>query len=177
MLRLIEFWLGLPVKCLTAHCFRRSGATALADSGASVINIKRAGRWRSLTTVEGYLEHSKQERMIRMAHLDHDDNNGNHNLAQNTKLHCPNPPAPNPITPDSSQPAAKFPPNYESPATENGPNNVQIAAKINHPSHLSRLPSQDIHRPSGTGIGSVIESAVLTAIKAAFSCMSQKSDF
>ena len=52
MLRRIEILLGLEPKVLTAHCFRRSGATALADSGASVINIKRAGRWRSLTTVD-----------------------------------------------------------------------------------------------------------------------------
>ena len=40
MLRKIEVLLGLEPRVLTAHCFRRSGATALADSGASVINIK-----------------------------------------------------------------------------------------------------------------------------------------
>ena len=59
-LRKIEALLGLESKTLTAHCFCRLGETSLANSGASVINIKQAGRWRSLTTVEGYLEHSKR---------------------------------------------------------------------------------------------------------------------
>lgn len=42
----------------TGHCFRRSSATLLADSGASMSTIKRHGGWKSATVVEGYIEGS-----------------------------------------------------------------------------------------------------------------------
>jgi integrase len=37
----------------TFHCFRRSGATALADEGANLLELKRAGRWASSKVAEG----------------------------------------------------------------------------------------------------------------------------
>ncbi|XP_053593046.1 uncharacterized protein LOC103571465 [Microplitis demolitor] len=40
----------------TGHCFRRSSATLLANSGASLIEIKH-GRWKSSSVAEGYIEH------------------------------------------------------------------------------------------------------------------------
>jgi integrase len=42
----------------TGHCFRRTGATLLADGGADKIVLKRAGRWKSDTVCEGYVEES-----------------------------------------------------------------------------------------------------------------------
>lgn len=42
----------------TGHCFRRSSASLLADSGADITNIKRHGGWKSTTVAEGYIESS-----------------------------------------------------------------------------------------------------------------------
>lgn len=43
----------------TGHCFRRSSATALADSGMSKLNFKRQGRWKSDAAAEGYISNGK----------------------------------------------------------------------------------------------------------------------
>ena len=43
----------------TGHCWRRTSATAMADAGASIEQLKTAGRWRSTTAAEGYLANSK----------------------------------------------------------------------------------------------------------------------
>jgi integrase len=42
----------------TGHCFRRSGATILVDNGADKLILKRAGRWKSDTVCDGYVEES-----------------------------------------------------------------------------------------------------------------------
>ncbi len=42
----------------TSHCFRRSGATFLADGGISLENLKRFGRWKSTTCAERYVADS-----------------------------------------------------------------------------------------------------------------------
>ena len=42
----------------TGHCWRRTSATAMADAGASIEQLKTAGRWRSTTAAEGYLANS-----------------------------------------------------------------------------------------------------------------------
>ena len=47
----------------TGHCFRRSAATVLADSGASMSTMKRQFRWRSSTVAEGYISQSKKYKM------------------------------------------------------------------------------------------------------------------
>ena len=54
--------LGLPKGTLTTHTFRRSGAMALANNGASLIQLKRAGRWSSSAVAEGYIENSLPEK-------------------------------------------------------------------------------------------------------------------
>ena len=61
-LRWIERFLGLPEGSITAHTWRRSAATSLADSGISTINLKRAGRWRSTAVAEGYIENSAAQK-------------------------------------------------------------------------------------------------------------------
>lgn len=43
----------------TGHCFRRSSATILADSGANLLQLKRHGRWKSSSVAEGYVDRSK----------------------------------------------------------------------------------------------------------------------
>jgi integrase len=56
--KVAEF-LDLPdYKSYTGHCLRRSGATMLADSGVSKITLKRAGRWKSDTVCDGYVDES-----------------------------------------------------------------------------------------------------------------------
>jgi hypothetical protein len=42
---------------------RRSGATMLADSGISKITLKRAGRWKSDTVCDGYVDESKSSKI------------------------------------------------------------------------------------------------------------------
>lgn len=44
----------------TSHCFRRSSATVLADSGASLPSLKRQFRWKSDTVAMGYIDQSKK---------------------------------------------------------------------------------------------------------------------
>ncbi|CAD6212390.1 GSCOCG00011016001-RA-CDS, partial [Cotesia congregata] len=46
----------------TGHCFRRTVATLLANSGANLTAVKQLGGWRSSTTAEGYIEHSLANR-------------------------------------------------------------------------------------------------------------------
>lgn len=56
--RVAEF-LNLPDPHLyTGHCYRRSAATALADSGANLTLIKQHGGWKSSNVAEGYIESS-----------------------------------------------------------------------------------------------------------------------
>ena len=55
----IAQFLKLPNPALfTGHCFRRSSATLLADSGADILKLKQHGGWKSSTVAEGYVEHS-----------------------------------------------------------------------------------------------------------------------
>ena len=48
----------------TGHCWRRTAATWAAESGISLINLKRLGRWESDTVAQNYIGKSrKQKRM------------------------------------------------------------------------------------------------------------------
>ena len=47
----------------TSHCFRRSSATALADSGASLPSLKRQFRWKSDAVAMGYIDQSKKHKL------------------------------------------------------------------------------------------------------------------
>ena len=69
-LRHIETFLGLEPNSLTAHCFRRTAATILANSGISVLGLKRAGRWKGIKSAEEYLEHSLPVQQDRLDRLD-----------------------------------------------------------------------------------------------------------
>lgn len=49
----------------TGHCFRRTSATLLADSGADLLTLKRHGGWKSNVVAEGYVEESiKNKRKV-----------------------------------------------------------------------------------------------------------------
>lgn len=55
----IATYLKLPdIKLYTGHCFRRTSATLLADSGADLTVLKRHGGWKSSAVAEGYIEDS-----------------------------------------------------------------------------------------------------------------------
>lgn len=59
----IASFLGLPnPKLYTGHCFRRSSASLLADSGVDLLTVKRHGGWRSNTVAESYIEDSKENK-------------------------------------------------------------------------------------------------------------------
>eukprot|EP00957_Ditylum_brightwellii_P069602 5287033-Ditylum_brightwellii.AAC.1 len=51
------------------HFGRCSGTVALADVGISMPNLKRAGRWVSISVVEQYMEHSHASKTKRVALL------------------------------------------------------------------------------------------------------------
>ena len=57
----------------TVHSFRRSAATALAESGISVVGLCHAGRRKSLVTAQEYHEHSTFEKEDRVDRLDTTD--------------------------------------------------------------------------------------------------------
>lgn len=59
----IATYLNLPnCEHYTGHCFRRTSATLLADSGANMTMLKRHGGWKSSTVAEGYIEDSVQNK-------------------------------------------------------------------------------------------------------------------
>ncbi|KAJ8985549.1 hypothetical protein NQ317_019933 [Molorchus minor] len=59
----IARFLKLPNSELyTGHCFRRTSASLLADSGANLCTIKRHGGWKSSSVAEGYLEDSLENK-------------------------------------------------------------------------------------------------------------------
>ena len=43
----------------TGHCFRRTAATMEADGGATTQQLQRAFRWKSVNTVQKYVEESQ----------------------------------------------------------------------------------------------------------------------
>ena len=50
----------------TPHTFRRSGATALAEAGISIVALCHAGRWSNLKTAQEYQEHSELQKTERV---------------------------------------------------------------------------------------------------------------
>lgn len=50
-------------KRFTGHSFRRSSATALAESGADILTIQRHGRWQSSTVAQRYMSESVTHRV------------------------------------------------------------------------------------------------------------------
>lgn len=63
MPRQIATYLNLPnMDLYTGHSFRRTSATLLADSGASISTLKRHGGWKSSTVAEGYVEDSVENK-------------------------------------------------------------------------------------------------------------------
>lgn len=61
--RKIAEYLHLPTPELyTGHCFRRTSATVLADSGADLTTLKRHGGWKSNQVAEGYIEDSVENK-------------------------------------------------------------------------------------------------------------------
>lgn len=60
----IATYLNLPnPEQYTGHCFRRTSATLLADSGANITTLKRHGGWSSDQVAEGYIENSIQNKL------------------------------------------------------------------------------------------------------------------
>lgn len=56
--KIAEF-LKLPnAKEYTGHCFRRTSATILVDSGGDLLSLKRLGGWKSSAVAEGYVNES-----------------------------------------------------------------------------------------------------------------------
>jgi len=56
----IAEWLELSdVHRYTGHCWRRSSATAMADAGATNMDLKRHHQWKSDSVANGYVDNSK----------------------------------------------------------------------------------------------------------------------
>lgn len=55
----IAVFLKLPhCETYTGHCFRRTAATLLVNSGGDILQLKRLGGWKSSTVAEGYVDKS-----------------------------------------------------------------------------------------------------------------------
>eukprot|EP00957_Ditylum_brightwellii_P160466 12216143-Ditylum_brightwellii.AAC.1 len=65
----IGYRLNLAPNLMTTHFGWRSVATALADAGISITNLKRAGRWKSDAVAEGYLENLTAQKNAQMSML------------------------------------------------------------------------------------------------------------
>lgn len=53
----IATYLNLPnPTAFTGHCFRRSSATMLANSGGDLLTVKKHGGWKSSAVAEGYVD-------------------------------------------------------------------------------------------------------------------------
>jgi Phage integrase family. len=64
MPRKIATFLKLPNAAhYTGHCFRRTSATILVDSGADITTLKRHGGWKSTSVAEGYIDNSLKHKM------------------------------------------------------------------------------------------------------------------
>eukprot|EP00957_Ditylum_brightwellii_P002858 219607-Ditylum_brightwellii.AAC.1 len=68
-LRTIKTRPNLAPNLLMTHFGQRSAATALADAGILITNLKQAGRWKSDLVVEGYLENSTAKKNEQMSML------------------------------------------------------------------------------------------------------------
>ena len=68
MFHIICYRVYLPLTLVLFH--RRSGGTLLADGGMDRVNLRRAGRWKSDSCVDGYLDNSKALREMCMAGID-----------------------------------------------------------------------------------------------------------
>lgn len=68
----------------TGHCFRRSSASHLANSGADLITIKKHAGWKSSAVAEGYLDASLKRKMHVSTLLSSASSNGE-NVAGSSK--------------------------------------------------------------------------------------------
>jgi integrase len=56
-------YLKLPnPEMYTGHCFRRTSATFIADTGADFVTLKRLGGWRSSSVAESYIKDSFEKK-------------------------------------------------------------------------------------------------------------------
>lgn len=61
---IVAKFLNLPnSSSYTGHCFRRTSASLLANSGGSMSEIMRHGGWRSASVAEGYVEESESKKI------------------------------------------------------------------------------------------------------------------
>ena len=51
------------MESFTGHAFCRTSAAIVADSGASMLSLKRHGRWKSDRVAQGYVEKSKSAQL------------------------------------------------------------------------------------------------------------------
>ena len=59
MPKIIATFLKLPnPELFSGHCFRRSSASHLANTGGDLVTIKRLVGWKSSAVAEGYIEQS-----------------------------------------------------------------------------------------------------------------------
>lgn len=79
----------------TGQCFRRTSATALADRGISLTNLKQHAGWKSDTVAEGYIANSKKMRRDIAEMLAPDQEETEKSSASET-LSRPNPSKPSP---------------------------------------------------------------------------------
>ena len=63
--RRVAAWLGEDTGKHSAHAFRRSAATSLANT-VSATALMHAGRWSSVSVARGCVEHTEREKVERV---------------------------------------------------------------------------------------------------------------
>lgn len=91
--KLIASFLNLKdPKTYTGHCFRRTAATLLSDSGARVQTLKQLGGWRSETVALGYVENSMHVKENIYKRIIHASTSGTTNPQPSTSANSEPPP-------------------------------------------------------------------------------------
>lgn len=72
----------------TSHSLRRTGATFLAENGASIEEIKNYGRWKSTTVMEGYINKSEKMKTNIADTIFKKDNKSDVSFSTNTGGSC-----------------------------------------------------------------------------------------
>lgn len=104
---IIAKFLNLPdANLYTGHCFRRSSATLLVNSGGDLLDLKRHGAWRSSNVAETYVADSVMKKIDISNKILYNRNYSNQDCAASTGLEMPS-------TSKSQTQAVSAPQNFE----------------------------------------------------------------
>lgn len=154
----IASFLELPEpKTYTGHCFRRTAATLLSDSGASLQMVKQLGGWKSDKVALGYVENSMFVRENIFRGIVHGSSTAEPRNPQplTSAAATDPPPSVSAHATDSSSSTSALPKNALSSATLDAELNIEwndFAEDFSIDAIPSAAPSPEFATAAGTGI-------------------------